>query len=97
MCCVCKSSGRAAAAAGQTGLMALYDSLFTMMDMTAAQLLVTAADFEDRNFRENLTATAEDLLDMNVIPVFNENDAVMSSRNPIAVSSPLTQVNGSKW
>ena len=35
-------SGRAAAAAGQTGLMALYDSLFTMMDMTAAQLLVTA-------------------------------------------------------
>lgn len=66
--------------------MALYDSLFTMMDMTAAQLLVTAADFEDRNFRENLTATAEDLLDMNVIPVFNENDAVMSSRNPIAVS-----------
>ena len=36
----------AAAAAGQTGLMALYDSLFTMMDMQAAQLLVTASDFE---------------------------------------------------
>ncbi len=26
--------------------MALYDSLFTMMDMQAAQLLVTASDFE---------------------------------------------------
>lgn len=26
--------------------MALYDSLFTMMDMQAAQLLVTATDFE---------------------------------------------------
>lgn len=26
--------------------MALYDSLFNMMDLTAAQLLVTAADFE---------------------------------------------------
>ena len=36
------AAGRAAAAAGQTGLMALYDSLFRMMDMTAAQLLVTA-------------------------------------------------------
>jgi len=40
------AAGRAAAAAGQTGLMALYDSLFTMMDMQAAQLLVTASDFE---------------------------------------------------
>lgn len=39
-------AARAAAAAGQTGLMALYDSLFTMMDMQAAQLLVTASDFE---------------------------------------------------
>ena len=40
------NAARAAAAAGQTGLMALYDSLFTMMDMQAAQLLVTASDFE---------------------------------------------------
>lgn len=30
-------------------------------------------------FREALTATAEDLLSMNVIPVFNENDAILSS------------------
>jgi delta-1-pyrroline-5-carboxylate synthetase len=70
---------RAAAAAGQTGLMALYDSLFTMMDMQAAQLLVTASDFEHDGFREALTATAEDLLSMNVIPVFNENDAILSA------------------
>lgn len=65
--------------------MALYDSLFTMMDMTAAQLLVTAADFEHKSFRESLAATAEDLLEMNVIPVFNENDAVLSSRLPPTV------------
>lgn len=65
--------------------MALYDSLFTMMDMTAAQLLVTAADFEHQSFRESLTATAEDLLEMNVIPIFNENDAVLSSRMPVTV------------
>lgn len=70
---------RAAAAAGQTGLMALYDSLFTMMDMQAAQLLVTASDFEHGGFREALTKTAEDLLSMNVIPVFNENDAILST------------------
>ena len=62
--------------------MALYDALFTMMDMTAAQLLVTAADFDHRSFRESLAATAEDLLEMNVIPVFNENDAVLAGRLP---------------
>ena len=36
---------RAAAAAGQSGLMALYDSLFGMMDLQAAQVLVTRNDF----------------------------------------------------
>ena len=36
---------RAATAAGQSGLMALYDSLFGMMDLQAAQVLVTRNDF----------------------------------------------------
>ncbi len=43
------------------------------------------ADFEDEGFKESLTATAEDLLSMNVVPVFNENDAVMSKRSPSPV------------
>lgn len=42
---VCVSTGRAAAAAGQSGLMALYDSLFGLMDLQAAQVLVTSNDF----------------------------------------------------
>ena len=37
-------------------------------------------------FREALTATAEDLLSMNVIPVFNENDAILSAM-PLLVHS----------
>ena len=45
------------------------------------------ADFEDESFRESLTATAEDLLEMNVVPVFNENDAVLSKRSPSPVRS----------
>ena len=68
--------GRAAAAAGQSGLMALYDSLFGLMDCQAAQVLVTSNDFADADFRKNLSATVEDLLSMNVVPVFNENDAI---------------------
>lgn len=75
-------SSRAAAAAGQSGLMALYDSLFSMMDLQAAQLLVTNADFADPQFRANLVATTEELLSVNVVPVFNENDAISCAALP---------------
>ena len=30
----------------------------------------------DPTFKENLASTVEDLLAMNVVPVFNENDAI---------------------
>lgn len=75
------ASSRAAAAAGQSGLMALYDSLFSMMDLQAAQLLVTNADFLDPLFKQNLVATTEELLAANVVPVFNENDAISCSKS----------------
>jgi glutamate 5-kinase len=70
---------RAAASAGQSGLMALYDTLFAMMDLQASQLLVTPRDFRDENFKINLRETTEELLSVSrVIPVFNENDAKLS-------------------
>lgn len=86
-------SSRGAAAAGQSGLMALYDSLFGMMDLQAAQLLVTSNDFADASFRQNLKATAEDLLKANVVPIFNENDAISSRHQTnqgfIRLSGPM--------
>lgn len=47
--------------------MALYDNLFGLMDLQAAQVLVTAHDFAEPVFKENLCATVEDLLSMNVV------------------------------
>jgi delta-1-pyrroline-5-carboxylate synthetase len=70
---------RAAAAAGQSGLMALYDSLFQMMDMQCSQFLVTSRDFKNEDFKANLTSTVDNLLKMNVVPVINENDSISSS------------------
>ena len=67
--------------------MALYDSLFGLMDCQAAQVLVTSNDFADADFRKNLSATTEDLLSMNVVPVFNENDAISSRTTAEVVSS----------
>ncbi|XP_021845617.2 delta-1-pyrroline-5-carboxylate synthase isoform X2 [Spinacia oleracea] len=67
--------GKACAAVGQNGLMALYDTLFSQLDLTAAQLLVTDNDFRDPNFRSQLSETVNQLLDSKVVPVLNENDA----------------------
>lgn len=64
--------------------MALYDNLFGLMDLQAAQVLVTSNDFNEPTFRENLAATAEDLLNMSVVPVFNENDAI-SARGKVMI------------
>jgi glutamate 5-kinase len=74
--------GRAAAAAGQSGLMALYDNLFGLMDLQAAQVLVTSNDFTEPVFKENLCATVEDLLSMNVVSrqILNERDDSGSAR-----------------
>ena len=47
--------------------MALYDNLFGLMDLQAAQVLVTSNDFTEPVFKENLCATVEDLLSMNVV------------------------------
>ncbi|XP_060675436.1 delta-1-pyrroline-5-carboxylate synthase isoform X2 [Ziziphus jujuba] len=67
--------GKACAAVGQNSLMALYDTLFSQLDLTSAQLLVTDHDFMDKDFRRQMNDTVKSLLSLKVIPVFNENDA----------------------
>ncbi len=74
--------------------MALYDTLFAMMDLQASQLLVTPRDFRDENFKINLRETTEELLSVaRVIPVFNENDAI-SDRSKDAVGALLLPFMG---
>ncbi|CAI9091566.1 OLC1v1026632C2 [Oldenlandia corymbosa var. corymbosa] len=87
--------GKACAAVGQNGLMALYDSLFSQLDMTAAQLLVTDNDFRDPEFRKQLCHTVNDLLSLKVIPIFNENDAVSTRKAPYEDSSGIFWDNDS--
>lgn len=55
------------------------------LDVTSAQLLVTDNDFRDPEFRKQLTDTVESLLDLKVVPIFNENDAVSTRRAPYEV------------
>ncbi|KAG6665830.1 hypothetical protein CIPAW_02G187200 [Carya illinoinensis] len=87
--------GKACAAVGQNSLMALYDTLFTQLDITSAQLLVTDNDFRDRDFRNQLSETVKSLLTLKVIPIFNENDAVSTREAPYVDSSGIFWDNDS--
>ncbi|KAK8711969.1 hypothetical protein V6N13_147223 [Hibiscus sabdariffa] len=87
--------GKACAAVGQNSLMALYDILFSQLDVTSSQHLVTDNDFRNDSFRTQLSETVKSLLALKVIPVFNENDAVSTRRAPYEDSSGIFWDNDS--
>ncbi len=70
---------RACAAAGQSGLMTLYDAMFTQYGVTIAQILVTMSDFQEEVHRANMCETIKELLALGVVPVDNENDVFYSN------------------
>ena len=46
---------RAAAACGQSSIMALYDLMFGNMDLACSQLLITRNDFLNENFKTGIS------------------------------------------
>lgn len=67
---------QAVAAVGQCELMFMYDKLFGEYNHTVAQILLTKYDVENDHKRQNVINTIDTLLDMNIIPIVNENDTV---------------------
>ncbi|KAJ2743200.1 Glutamate 5-kinase [Coemansia sp. BCRC 34301] len=67
---------QAIAAVGQGRLMALYDDLFGQLAQPVAQVLLTRNDLSQRTQYLNACNTFEALLEMNVVPIVNENDTV---------------------
>lgn len=66
----------ACAAAGQFDMMNLYSSMFAQADVSASQILVTQADFGNEHSVKNLKYAVERLLNLGIVPIINENDAV---------------------
>ncbi|MBK9055937.1 MAG: glutamate 5-kinase [Chloroflexi bacterium] len=64
------------AAVGQTTLMALWEQFFTIYGLHVGQMLLTRADVERRGRYLNARATLHTLLENQIIPIINENDAV---------------------
>lgn len=61
---------------GQSQLMRHYTQSFDRFDQTVAQILLTRTDFHTTERFENFHATIETLLEWDVVPIINENDAV---------------------
>jgi len=64
------------AAVGQGRLMQTYDDLFSAHDIIVAQTLLTKPDFLNRLCYLNARNTLLALLELDVIPIVNENDVV---------------------
>lgn len=69
---------QAAAAVGQMGLVQMYEQCFAQHGLHTAQLLLTHEDLADRKRYLNARTTLRTLLDLNVIPIINENDTVVT-------------------
>jgi glutamate 5-kinase len=69
---------QAAAAVGQMGLAQMYETKLRENGMGSAQVLLTHADLADRERYLNARSTLLTLLQLQVVPVINENDTVVN-------------------
>lgn len=67
---------QAVAAVGQTNLIEAYDSTFQAHGTHAAQVLLTSEDLSHRGRYLNVRNTLLALLEMDAVPIINENDTV---------------------
>ncbi len=70
------AEAQAAAAIGQIRLAQAWAEVWSGLDRTAAQVLLTLADLEDRARYLNARNTIETLLGRGIVPIVNENDTV---------------------
>ena len=67
---------QACAAIGQSKLMSIYESAFDQYGLNVAQILLTEDDFSQRKKYLSLRTTLNKLLELEVIPIINQNDTV---------------------
>lgn len=68
---------QAAAAVGQGILLQMYEKIFSEYGKTVGQMLLTKDDFSNKHRALNAENTFFELLRQGVIPIINENDAVV--------------------
>ncbi len=83
---------QAAAAVGQCELMYTYDKLFGEYNHTVAQLLITGEDVENPQRRANFINTLNRLLELQALPILNENDTVSTDEIVIGDNDTLAAI-----
>lgn len=83
---------QAAAAVGQCELMYTYDKLFGEYHHTVAQLLITGEDVSDEKRHTNFSNTLNRLLELNALPILNENDTIATEEIVIGDNDTLAAI-----
>ncbi len=83
---------QAAAAVGQCELMYTYDKLFSEYNHTVGQLLITGDDVANEVRHTNFSNTLNRLLELDAIPIINENDTVATEEIVIGDNDTLAAI-----
>ena len=81
---------QAAAAVGQCELMYTYDKLFGEYHHTVAQILLTGSDFRHEDRYQNFQNTMRRLLELDVLPIINENDTIATEEIKVGDNDTLS-------
>ena len=81
---------QAAAAVGQCELMYTYDRLFEEYHHTVAQILLTGSDLRHEDRYHNFQNTMRRLLELDVLPVINENDTIATDEIKVGDNDTLS-------
>lgn len=81
---------QAAAAVGQCELMYTYDRLFQKYHHTVAQILLTGSDFKHDDRYHNFQNTLGRLLELDVLPIINENDTIATEEIKVGDNDTLS-------
>lgn len=78
------------ASVGQGRLIQLWEQLFAIYNINIGQMLLTRADMEDRERFLNAQDVLKALLEQNIVPVINENDAVATAEIKVGDNDNLS-------
>jgi len=82
------------AAVGQSALIQIWEQLFALYNINIGQMLLTRADLEDRERYLNARDMLHTLLEHDIVPIVNENDAVATTEIKVGDNDNLSALVG---
>ncbi|TGN08366.1 glutamate 5-kinase [Leptospira ilyithenensis] len=86
------SEKQAFAAMGQNRLLNLYESFFSRVNISIAQILFGRHDLHEEKNLTNLKNTFRQLLDWGILPIVNENDSIATEEIKIGDNDILSSI-----